>query len=68
MSKPIAFVLALEEFLKQVESDPFDIDTSIFDRDRAQESEREVEERSRVCAVSVKTVEIVEEMEQSGEI
>ncbi len=37
LSNPTAFVSALKDFLKQVESDPFDIDTSIFDRNRKQE-------------------------------
>jgi|GEM_PF-2362082 len=37
------FVFALEDFLKEVESDPLEIDTSVFDRDRPQESGRDIE-------------------------
>jgi len=36
-----AFVSALKKFLKEVESDPLDIDISVFDRNRPQESGRE---------------------------
>ncbi len=36
-----AFVSALKEFLKEVESDPLDMDISVFDRNRPQESGRE---------------------------
>ncbi|OQX25012.1 MAG: hypothetical protein BWK80_17915 [Desulfobacteraceae bacterium IS3] len=43
VKNPTAFVSALKKFLKEVESDPFEIDTSVFDRNRAQESEREIE-------------------------
>ncbi len=34
---------ALKEFLKRYENDPIDIDTSIFDRDRAFIKEREID-------------------------
>ncbi len=34
---------ALKEFLKKYENDPVDIDTSIFDRDRAFVKEREID-------------------------
>lgn len=42
-SKPSNFLLALHEFLKEDELDPIDIDTTIFDRDRAQAKDREID-------------------------
>jgi len=42
-ANPEAFVSALKKFLEEVESDPFDIDTSVFDRDRARELGRKTE-------------------------
>ena len=38
-----SFTVFLKEFLKEVELEPLDIDTSIFDRDRPKESGREIE-------------------------
>lgn len=38
-----SFAVFLKEFLKEVELEPLDIDTSIFDRDRPQDSGREIE-------------------------
>ncbi len=38
--EPSAFRTALRQFLKKVEQDPIDIDTSIFDADRETESGR----------------------------
>lgn len=38
-----SFAVFLKEFLKEVELEPLDIDTSIFDSDRPQESGREIE-------------------------
>jgi hypothetical protein len=39
-SEPSSFRTALRQFLKKVEQDPIDIDTSIFDADREAESGR----------------------------
>jgi hypothetical protein len=39
--EPSAFQTALRQFLKKVEQDPVDIDTSIFDADRETESGRD---------------------------
>lgn len=38
-----SFGVFLKEFLKEVELEPLDIDTSIFDRNRPQDSGREIE-------------------------
>jgi len=38
-----SFAVFLKEFLKEVELEPLDIDTSIFDSDRPQDSGREIE-------------------------
>ncbi|OQX25908.1 MAG: hypothetical protein BWK80_13230 [Desulfobacteraceae bacterium IS3] len=40
---PTAFASALIEFLKEVESEPLDIDISAFDRNRPRESGREID-------------------------
>jgi hypothetical protein len=39
----VSFGVFLKQFLKEVELEPLDIDTSIFDRDRPQDSGREIE-------------------------
>jgi hypothetical protein len=39
-NEPSAFRTALRQFLKKVEQEPIDIDTSIFDSDRKNESSR----------------------------
>lgn len=36
-----SFAIALHEFLNEVKENPLDIDTTVFDSDRAQESERD---------------------------
>jgi len=41
--KESAFLIAFKKFLKESQEDPLDIDTSIFDRDRASVKEREIE-------------------------
>jgi hypothetical protein len=38
-----SFAVSLKEFLHEVESEPLNIDTSIFDRDRQQGSGREID-------------------------
>lgn len=40
--KSSAFLIAFKKFLKENAEDPLDIDTSIFDRDRALVKEREI--------------------------
>lgn len=38
-----AFIIALQAFLKEVELEPLEIDTALFDRDRPQESGRPID-------------------------
>ncbi len=41
--KPSPFLVAFNKFLKENQEDPLDIDTSIFDRDRAFVKDREID-------------------------
>lgn len=41
--EPSTFLQALREFLKEYELEQIDIDTTIFDRDRAETKDREID-------------------------